>query len=209
MIPKLVHPSTILISGPTGCGKSQFTARLLIESMFEPMPERIMWIYSEWQPLYNELLTQLDIDFIKGFPPNLYESISPDTTNLIILDDQMSSIGDSKTLKDLFTKGSHHRNLTVIYIVQNMYDQGRSMRTTSLNTQYQIVFKSPRDSSQVARLGATMFPNNKRFLSAVFAEVTEEPFGYLLIDLRPETPTSARVRSHIFEGEANLVYVPG
>jgi len=133
--PKLIHPSTVIISGPTGCGKTLLTARLLVESKFNPMPERIVWIYSEMQPLYKQLDELMDIEFIKGYTPDIYESFSPDTTNLLVLDDQMTSIADSKDLLDLFTKGSHHRNLTVIFLVQNMYFHGRSMRTTTINTQ--------------------------------------------------------------------------
>ncbi|KAF0141076.1 MAG: Uncharacterized protein FD143_3503, partial [Ignavibacteria bacterium] len=52
---KLQHPCTCLVSGPTGCGKTQFVSNLLKNNMFEPMPERIIWCYGEDQPLYHEM----------------------------------------------------------------------------------------------------------------------------------------------------------
>ena len=52
---KLQHPCTCLVSGPTGCGKTQFIANILKNNMFEPMPERIIWCYGEDQPLYHEM----------------------------------------------------------------------------------------------------------------------------------------------------------
>ena len=206
---KFVHPSTMIVSGPTGSGKSKFVSRLLLEQMVEPAPERIVWVYAEWQPLYDALQMRLPhIEFINGLPQNLYQSISPRTRNLVVLDDQMSEAGDSKELSQLFTKGSHHRNLSLIYIAQNMFDKGRSMRTVSLNAHYMIIFKSPRDKTQIGYLGRQMFPSNSKFLVEAFDDATSEPYGYLVVDLRPETPEQFRVRSHIFRDEAATVYTP-
>ena len=39
-----------------------------------------------------------------------------------------------------FTKGSHHRNLSIIYIVQNIFHQGKEMRNISLKCSlYRVV----------------------------------------------------------------------
>jgi len=197
----------MIVSGPTGSGKSKFVSRVLLERMIEPAPERIVWIYAEWQPLYDILQAKLpSIEFIQGLPPNLYESISPRTRNVVVLDDQMSEAGDSKELSQLFTKGSHHRNLSLIYIAQNMFDKGRSMRTVSLNAHYMVVFKSPRDKTQISYLGRQMFPSNSKFIVEAFDDATSEPYGYLVVDLRPETPEEYRVRSRIFDNESTIVY---
>ena len=76
-----------------------------------------------------------------------YSSLNSSTNNLIVLDDKMSSMGDSALLSKLFTEGSHHRNLSVIYIVQNLFDKGKSHRCVSLNAQYLVLFKNPRDTA--------------------------------------------------------------
>ncbi len=120
----------------------------------------------------------------------------------------MSKAGDSKELADLFTKGLHHRNLTIIYIVQNMFDKSKSMRTASLNTQYLVLFKSPRDKTVVQHLANQMYPKATMFLVDAFVDATSEPFGYLLVDLRQDTPEDFRIRNKIFPGEREVVYLP-
>ena len=51
---------------------------------------------------------------------------------------------------NLFTKKSHHSDTSVIYLVQNLLSKNRESSTISLNAQYMIVFKNPRDASQLA-----------------------------------------------------------
>ena len=76
---------------------------------------------------------------------------------MIIFDDLASELANSKFLTNLFTKGSHHKQLNIILISQNLFQQGREMRTIGLNTEYYIIFKNPRDRSQIT-LGKTNTP---------------------------------------------------
>jgi hypothetical protein len=70
-----------------------------------------------------------------------------------VLDDQMDSENmKGNTLCKFLTQGSHHRNLTVLYIVQNIFNQDKSMRTVSLNSHYLVLFKKPRDMTQIRKL---------------------------------------------------------
>ena len=180
------HPSTHLIAGPTGCGKTQYVLKILRHKMIEPWPRRLIWVYSEWQSAYDEA-RRLDsnIEFIHGYQPGLYDSITPDSTNLVILDDQMSDAGGSKQLADLFTQGSHHRNLSIIYIVQNVFDKGKSHRTASLNSHYITLFKNARDQVQIETLARQGFAQNAKRFTNTFRQATSEPFSYLVIDMSP------------------------
>ena len=208
---KFRHPSTIMISGPTGSGKTKFVERVLLERRFTVEHNCIFWIYSEWQPAYETLQqARPDINFKRGLGDEneFYNSLSNMNRNLLILDDQMSTIGNSKTLARLFTEGSHHRNLRIIYIVQNLFDKGTSHRTVSLNAQYFVLFKNPRDKSQIDSIAKQMYPGKVKFLRDAFQDATKEPFTYLLIDMHPETPESVRVLTHIFANETPTVYQP-
>lgn len=212
------HPSTVLVAGPTGCGKTQFLIKLLTTpGAIRPQPERLVWVYSEWQPAYDVLRKELGtrIQFVKDYDAAaLYESFHPQTRNILILDDQMDS-GETRggdgaaALTKFFTQGSHHRNLTVIYIVQNIFNKDRAMRTVSLNAHYLVLFKNPRDKTQVRTLAQQMFPSNPRFLVDAFENATAEPYSYLLLDLRPETQDDVRVRAKVFDGATRaVVYIP-
>ena len=75
-------------------------------------------------------------EFARGWSDELYESLRQDEKNLLIIDDQMTEAGDSQTLSNLLTKGAHNKNVTVLYLVQNVYNKSKSQRTMSLNTYY-------------------------------------------------------------------------
>jgi transcriptional regulator of acetoin/glycerol metabolism len=51
------HPFTVTVSGRTSCGKTHFVKMLLQNSlkMISPHPERIVWLYKRWQPLYDDM----------------------------------------------------------------------------------------------------------------------------------------------------------
>ena len=80
-------------------------------------------MYGEWQKDYDIVKTIYpEKELVKGYSDDLYDSLNPSVCNLLILDDQMSDASDTKSLAKLFTKGSHHRNVTILYLIQNMFD---------------------------------------------------------------------------------------
>ena len=197
------HPFTCQIAGPSWCGKSVFTFRLIreINELITPVPEKIIYCYGEYQPLFNDYP---QVTFREGLPNN--DEFDGKHRTLLILDDLMTEAGDG--VSNLFTKISHHRNVSVIFLTQNMYHKSKQARTMSLNTQYLVLFKNPRDATQVATLGRQMYPNNSKFLVEAFKDATKGPYGYLLLDLRADTLENYRVRTNIFAGERQYVYIP-
>ena len=131
-----VHPFTSVISGPTGSGKSVFIRRFVhnIKHM-TPKPDHILWCYGEYQTLYG---TVDGVDFQQGLPD--LDNLDSREKHLIILDDLMDET--DQRVASLFTKKSHHRNISVMYIVQNLFHRGKHHRIISLNAHYMIVFKT-------------------------------------------------------------------
>ena len=198
-----------MVSGPTMSGKTQFVVNLLKYDLFEPRPQRIIWCYSKDQPLYQKLqVLHPNLELVQGTPSDLMSALDPHVRNLVILDDQMTKVGSDKELGDFFTEGSHHLNLSIIYIVQNLFDKGSQHRKVSLNTQYFVIFKNPRDSGQIRSIASQMYGKNSKFLVDSFENATKEPYGYLLLDMRQDTPDRYRVRTHIFPFEKTVVYTP-
>lgn len=201
------HPCTIQISGPTGCGKTRFVRHVLEHRLIVPFPARIIWVYREWQEDYVALRAIYPhIEFVHGWREQIYDSIHAEETNLLVLDDLMCEASDSKELARLFTSGSHHRNLTVIYLVQNVYDKGKSSRTVSLNSHYHVVFRNRRDVSQFGVFASQMAPHRRDWLLDAFDDATREPFGYLLIDNHPRSADEIRFRTRILPGEQAICY---
>jgi hypothetical protein len=54
----------------------------------------------------------------------------------------------------LFTKKSHHRNIIVMYIVQNLFHH----RTISLNAHYMVLYQNLTEVSQIMALAHQMYP---------------------------------------------------
>ena len=206
---RLKHPFTMMVAGPTSCGKSQWTKKLLLNAskLIDQPPTKITWFYGEYQPLYAELQAQLQgISFVEGIPENLNSYIDAGSTNLVVIDDLMSESGNNKRISKLFTKGSHHRNLSVIYIVQNLFHKGSENRDISLNTHYLVLFKNPRDASQITSLAKQMYPGSVKFLQEAYRDATLKPHGYLLLDMKPGTVDDCRIRTGIFPGDTYYVY---
>ncbi len=161
------------------------------------------------QPAYEELSRDLPhVRFCEGVPENWDELIDPKLRNLSILDDLMTECSKDPQVTKLFTQGSHHRNLSVIYIVQNLFYQSKESRTISLNCHYITLFKNPRDRSQVVHLAKQMYPGQTKFMVEAYADATRQPYSYLFIDLKPNCPEEYRLRSNIFPGESTYAYVP-
>lgn len=87
------------------------------------------------------------IEFVEGRQDDLSDRNKPNKRNSLIVDDQMDETGSSTTLVKSFTKGSHHHNLTILYLLRNIYNSGSSQRTLSLNSHYDVVFRNSRDTS--------------------------------------------------------------
>ena len=205
------HPTTILIAGPTFSGKTTFVKRIISTQMIQPPPERIIRIYkekddqTEMDAMWREFPT---IDFQTELDTSIFDNVNSEERNLVILDDVMAEAGDSKSVAKPFAQGSHHRNMTVIFLVQNLFHQAKQMRNISLNSHYMVLYKNLRDHGQIHALSYQMYPSEKPFLGDAFADATAAQHSYLLLDFHPETPEHLRVRAKIFPGETTQVYVP-
>ncbi len=195
-----LHPFTMIVSGPTACGKSSWVKNLLQHStaMISPAPYKIILCYRRWQPMYAEMAKTIpNLSFIQGVPDNLHDETFIDSRfpHLIIFDDLMKDATKSGEVCELYTEGAHHRNLSVISLMQNLFNRGKENKTMNLNSHYLVVFKNPRDRQQVAVLGQQMYPHRSSYFMEKFSAATSEPYGCLVVDLKQETPEAHRLRS--------------
>ena len=136
------------VAGPTSCGKTTWLMKVLQQGLITPSPRTIVWCYREWQPLYSEMLQQIpNISFVEGI------EVPEDGNALVVLDDLMVDATKNKEVSNMFTVGSHHKNMSVVCLLQNLFYQGKENRTMNLNSQYLVLFKNPRDQLQMNYLG--------------------------------------------------------
>jgi hypothetical protein len=104
-----VHPFTSVISEPTGSGKSMLVRRFAhnIQHMMTPIPDRILWCYGKYHTLYG---TVEGVEYQQELPD--LDTLDPRDKHLIILDDVMNE--SDQRVASLFTKKSHHRNISVM-----------------------------------------------------------------------------------------------
>ena len=100
---------------------------------------------------------------------------------LIVLDDLMDSAYSAK-ISQLFTKGSHHRNISLVLFTQNLFHQGPSSRDISLKSKYIVVFKNPRNKTQIVHLALQVYPENISSFHKTYLDVCKDPHSYLFLD---------------------------
>lgn len=201
-------PTSIMIARPSNCGKTSICMQILENAavMFKQKPSQIIYCYgSEWQPLFTKMKEKIfsfrqvfrTLNFFILFPP-------------LICDDLMSEISQNHWAEKLFCAGIHHINITVIYLVQNIFPKGKVARTIGLNTHYLILIDNRRDKLQIQILGRHIFPGRVAyFMSAFEKAICDKSFGYLLLDRSPQSGYKEyQLRSNILPFEDTRVYVP-
>lgn len=185
----------MIVSGPSSAGKSVFVRKLIENSskLFEKKFEKIIWCNKEQNAMPKNLK---NIEYINELP-NDFEN-SSGKSMLIVLDDMMTDSNSSLKICELFTKHSHHRNLSVILISQNIFHQGRYCRDISLNAKYIVLFKNPRDKTQFNHLARQIYPENAVALQRLYKEITQPAHSYLFIDLTQGINDLLRFHTNIF-----------
>jgi hypothetical protein len=194
------HPFTAIVAGPTGCGKTRFVLRFLkhIDNIILPRVTHVMWCYGTYQDAFNEVLGT--VEFYEGIP----DVNALRRGSLLILDDLMHEADDR--VNKIYTKYSHHNDVSVMFLTQNIFH--KNARTMTLNSHYLVLFKNPRDATQITYLARQMYPSKPKAVTEAFADATAKPYTYLVVDLRADTEDKQRLRSGIFPDEQNFVYVP-
>ena len=134
---------------PSGSGKTDLIFKMLLHKTFYPLLDEIYYFYREDQPIFRDMTTKLNIQFIKF---NSFDVTINLKQCLLIFDDSCEEIFNDKEFVKIATSG-RHRKLHVIYVKHNLFQQSKWSRTSDLNTTHIVLFKSPRDINQIDYLG--------------------------------------------------------
>lgn len=218
----LYHPFTMIVAGPTSSGKSWWVTQLitLYQKMttFDPeyaRPTNVLWCYGQYQDMYDKEIPNANVHYYKGLMNHNINSVaSGPKPDVIVVDDLMAETVNDPKLAAMFTRESHHENISVIFIIQNLYVQGRKIRDITLNTQYFVIMKTKRDAGQLVKLGnQIMYGEAKQFLWAYETATKNMSFSYLFCNLHPKSNDMLKLCTYIFpheyvKGKSPLFFIP-
>lgn len=168
--------------------------------MFSAPVTHIHWHCGVLQPNLEKRLKSeiggVGITIHRGIPesPEKFKS-----GNVIILDDLMTESVSSAAVTHMFTKIVHHHDCFLINIVQNLFSKGSDSKTRALSTHYLVIFKNPRDKTQIAYLARQM---QNKYLEDAFIDASNQgPYSYIFLDFHQKTPEAIRARTRILPHE--------
>ena len=201
---KLEKPFRLIVGGASGSGKTAFVKKLVDENHFSTPFNKIVYCYpdylcdipAEFDQIVEYQPGVCDLAYFAGLPKN----------SLIILDDMMSECGNSEEIMKLFSVIARKRNLSVIFLVQNIYDKGKQFRSIRLNATGFVLFKFYAATDVTQRILRDLGCNElikKRHLDQIYAK----KFAYIFIDVHPERHSDiCTIRSNIFERNYDIFY---
>lgn len=177
--------------------------------MIDPPPAEIIYCYKHFQKDF-ESIEELGVIFHEGMY-SLQDMPDDGKHRLMVIDDMMCEAlaqdnkSSNPSITDLFTRLSHHMNISVILVLHNLFNKAKQTRTVSLNSKYIILLKNPRDATIAMNLAKQVFPHCTGYLLEAYEAEMNKPYGHLLIDLCPSTSDNARLRGNIFGENGPMV----
>lgn len=156
--------------GPTSSGKSSFIKKFLNDryNLINIKIDEIVYCLPEGQ-IVDESIPYTHLH--RGIPDiSMFNDLKP---RIVIIDDLMREA--NADVADLFTKGSHHFNISIFFVMQNVFSQGKGKRDISLNAHYIVCFKNPRDRQQIKFLAKQISPDNPKYIQEAFNDATSKP----------------------------------
>ena len=194
---KLQKPFRLMISGGSGTGKSTILQKLVDESHFSSPFDKIIYCYPDYldePPMTFDQIVEnkpgiCDLHYFSTLPQN----------SLIIYDDLMNECGRSDTFMKLFSVIARKRNLSVIFIVQNIYDGNKQFRNIRLNATGFMLFNFYADKDVNKRMLRDLNVQShvpKHLMDQIYSR----PFSYIYVDIHPERKSNFDiVKSNIFD----------
>ena len=201
---KLEKPFRLIVGGGSGSGKTEFVKKLVDRNHFSSPFDKMLYCYPDYldeAPVEFDQIVEyqpglLDLQYFSKIPKN----------SLVILDDMMSECGQSDEIMKLFSVVARKRNLSIIFIVQNVYDRTKQFRNIRMNATGFILFKfyAATDVTQrlLRDLSCTRYINRKQS-----EKIYSKNFAYILIDVHPKRQSEfVTIRTNIFDKNFTVIH---
>jgi hypothetical protein len=205
------HPTRIMVAGATQSGKTTLVLKMLrhLDTLMDPPPQKIYWFYTMPASVagVHDILPHVKLR--NGAPSEdvINNIIKDGKPKLIIMDDMQDLMKDKKQaslITDLFTKISHHGNLSVLFIVQNLFLKDL-IRVREQCDQIIIMGNGVSAPANCMNMGKVMMLGNYlgECMDKVRAHGVSHP--YLLVSSDAKA-LPFRVRSGITPGDAHQLF---
>eukprot|EP00794_Sanderia_malayensis_P008688 gene8688-biopygen6972 len=122
---------------------------------------------------------------------------------IVILDDLMDEMTKNDKMSQFFTRESHHRNLCMFFVWQDIFPKHKHGSTISKNTDYKIIFDNPSCRDSVRRMLGKMYPKAKQageVAQKIFDALEYSPsnsYPFVSLNCRPNEPSETRIVSNL------------
>ena len=134
---KFLANHNTIIFGQTGAGKTCFILDVIRYKLVHPFPKNIYYMYKVRQPFMDQIN---NINFIEGLDFNAIDTNKP---SMLVIDDLVLST--NKDVAEMFILGSHHRQISIFFITQNLFPNCNLFRLMSTNAHYFVIFQNQRN----------------------------------------------------------------
>jgi hypothetical protein len=201
---------SIALVGASCSGKTVMLLEMIKHNLFEYKVKNVLCCYLVHQPIYDEMVDYVP-NFVlhQGLPQKAFVDEFLDENEghtLIIFDDLGHVLGSNPDIASYFSVGTHHRNFTLVIMLQQLYFKGVHSKLIQLNTSYLVLFRQLRDVSQVGILSRQMYPSNWKEFIKIYEDATSEPYGYLIVNTHPQSDPNLRLLTKIFPHERTIAY---
>ena len=196
-------PFSMIVAGQSFCGKSYWVFQMIenLDNIFTHKVSKIYYLYSEYQDIFDKYKDRVsftsDVSIL---------DIEPDENTLLIIDDLMDELSNSNQIRDLFTKKIHHRNISVILILQNIFVQGKVYVTIRNNTCYYIIFDHGANYHSLEIFAQRFQGKHKnKYFEKSYEDCMKTPYSPLLIDNHPKSDIRKPPLNIMFRAKTNFV----
>jgi hypothetical protein len=117
----LKHPFNLVVSGGSQSGKTEWITRLIAHrgTLINTKFDKVVYCYGIYTPRVL-LLQQAGCETVDGLPEESIYFRTDNLATLLILDDLLLEASET-FLKKLFTRVTHHCNISTAFLTQNFF----------------------------------------------------------------------------------------
>lgn len=147
---------------------------------------------------WNKDLKNPTVVFIEGLPNNELDN----GKCVAVLDDLL--LENQRKAAELFIFKSHHLNITVFFLTQNLYPKDDYCRLMTLNAHGMVLFGDMRSQRQINSLANQLFAANKKRLTEAYDIAINTPYGFVVLNFLKEMPRELTVLTHFWDSSPSI-----